>query len=124
MAVTGLWIAAGISIFGDDWKPESDAEQNALNKAFYDYFKAKGMADLPPGWALAATLGMYTAARLRKPTVAQRIGYGVQWIGLKIKGVFIRGTRTSNRADGMRKKHAGKEDAGKAKGFWRRNFGA
>lgn len=123
MAVTALFITGGQMFFGEEWKPESEAEQNALNKAFYDYFKAKGLGDLPPGVALACALGMYTSKRLAKPTTSQRISYALGWITGKIGRIFKGGSRSNNRSNKMWQKHAGKGDHQKEKSGWRSRVG-
>lgn len=72
--------ALGMTIGGDEWKP-SDDEHTNLATAFEGYFRAKGLSDIPPGWALTIAVGVYVGPRMRKPktlSTLQKIGAGVR----------------------------------------------
>lgn len=77
-----LFIMAGVGVFGQEWLPRIiiDDKKNVLldeklmlETVFGDYFVATGKADLPPGWALAAGLAMYTMPRFAMPATKTRI---------------------------------------------------
>jgi hypothetical protein len=74
--MTALFIKLGVAGFGEEWYPQKYEipdmhikidEQSEILSAFDQYFRAKGMKDLSPGWALALTLAGYSAARLNQP---------------------------------------------------------
>jgi len=85
----GWWFSGGEVLFGPDWKP-NDAEEKQIPKAFAEYFRAKGLADIPPGVALALGLGMYSVTRFTRPTVKQRMLGGLAWGRDKVRGWFRR----------------------------------
>lgn len=85
---TGLWFGIPTMIFGDDWKPEP-ADEPIISKAFYDYFKAKGIAEVSPELGLGLALLSYTVVRVNKPTVHTRLQSIFAWI--KTKARFKRG---------------------------------
>lgn len=68
----GLWFGVPQVFLGEDWKPEKDDEP-LIAKAFHDYFKAKGIAEIDPGVALLLVLGSYTAVRVNRPTIKERV---------------------------------------------------
>lgn len=88
IAAANLLIVMGIGIGGDEWHPRVDQstgmdEKRMLETAFGDYFVATGKADLPPGWALAAAIGMYTLPRFYMPKTKQRVSNVWQWFKAK-----------------------------------------
>lgn len=79
--------SACVGIFGEDWLPKIDPvskqnERDYLAGAFAEYYKAKGIQDLPPGAALAMALSFYAFPRVTTsaPTKAK---LKVLWEGLK-----------------------------------------
>lgn len=68
-----LWFSGGETVFGEEWRP-NETEAKQIPEAFTAYCRAKEIGDLPPGIALALALGVYTVARVSKPTVRERIG--------------------------------------------------
>lgn len=70
--LANMYIQGGISLFGDDWKPEKQAgydEREFLVQATDDYFKEAGFVE-PPAWAvIIMAYGMYGIKRLSKPRV-------------------------------------------------------
>ena len=88
---TGLWFGVPVMFLGDDWKPEP-SDEPVISKAFYDYFKAKGISEMSPELGLAVALGGYTLVRLPRPTVKTRLGSFVSWLKTKANlGRFKRG---------------------------------
>lgn len=81
---TGLWFGIPQMFFGDDWKPES-ADEPIIAKAFYDYFKAKGIAEVSPELGLVLALSSYTIVRVNKPTVKSRLSSWFAWAKSKAR---------------------------------------
>jgi len=105
-ASAGLYIQFGVGVFGDEWYPEKSKvfnEQEHLVLCFDNYYRVKGVKDIPPGVALAIGLSGYALKRFTKPntkTKLQRIG---GWIGEKIKKVRKNGSFSNTRNHGERK---------------------
>ena len=84
---TSLTIMLGCMIGGSDFAPEKNAlaggmtDDKFLYQAYFDYCKAKGVSDIPPGVALTAAIMVYVAPRLNKPTTQSRLQ--------KVGGFFI-----------------------------------
>lgn len=69
----GLFFVGCVAIGGEDLAPnEKENEKEIIKGYFADYFRAKGVIDIPPGIALAAGLGMYVATKWNRPTFAKR----------------------------------------------------
>lgn len=118
---TGMWCNVGTMIFGSDWMPDSPAERGAVQGAFEDYFEATGITDLPPGWALAVTLGGYAATRFVRPTPSQRIASMIGWVRGRYAGWRMgRGTRANFGANGQRQNDTGA--TAHQRGGWLRRF--
>lgn len=67
-------------IFGEEFAPRKEShvgdEFQFLAAAYGNYFLAKGMVDIPPGWALVIAIGSITAPRFGMPktrTKMQRV---------------------------------------------------
>lgn len=89
VGAANLFFVACIVIGGEEWQPQIDAktglnEKAMLESVFADYFVATGKSDLPPGWALAAGIGMYAARRFTMPKTLNRITRVKMWVGGKI----------------------------------------
>lgn len=72
-----LFAYGGVSIFGDEWKPKSDAEIQGLENAFERYYVAKGIVEFPPTVGLVVALAAYSVPRLattNTQTKLQKIG--------------------------------------------------
>jgi len=80
-----LWFEVPQPIFGRDWAPADKDEANTIAAAFRRYFISAGITDIPPGIALALSLGSYTIARVNKPTVKERLMGMFEWIRSKTK---------------------------------------
>lgn len=85
-----LLVMGGVSIFGPEWQPIHDKasgvnERLMLEGAFENYFEAAGTIDLPPGLALALTVGAYALPRFQLPATqekAAKISGGIRgWFG-------------------------------------------
>ncbi len=76
---TSLTIMLGCVIGGEDFAPGKNPlaggmdDDKFLFKAYFDYCKAKGVQDIPPGVALSAALMVYVAPRLNKPNTKTRL---------------------------------------------------
>ena len=84
-----LFFVACMVIGGEEWQPQIDPrtglnEKVMMESVFGDYFVATGKSDLPPGWALAAGIGMYAAKRFTMPKTLNRVQRVKMWIGGKI----------------------------------------
>lgn len=89
-----LLIALSVGVGGPEWQPRRIVaedrktvlldEKEMLESAFGDYFVATGKADLPPGWALAACMAMYSVPRFQMPVTQSRLQRVKNWIGSKI----------------------------------------
>ena len=109
-AVTGkvsahLLINMSMMVGGNEFAPQIDPktkidEKAALESAFTDYYIATGKVDMPPGTALALTVGMYILPRFMMPTVQTK---------LKAKGGKIY-TWWQNRKLKKQAKKAGKQN--------------
>lgn len=125
----GLFIQIGVGFFGEEWLPQKmqgiDEREN-LVILFDDYYRSKGLSDIPPGAALALGLCGYAVARLHLPTTRSRFqilaGHAKRFIGKifrgffglfkKFKGVKINASHVDSRHDGERKDNA-RPEAGK-----------
>lgn len=82
-------------------------EMEMLEQSWGDYFVAKGVEDLPPGWALFGAMAMYYLPRLNTPQVRERAGGFIGWIKAKYaswrlrrKGVNVKpDTATENQRE-------------------------
>lgn len=66
----------GQMFFGPEWAPQQVAgqidERGQMSTAWAEYFRAKGLSDIPPGMAIAIAMGSYTLPRLAMPTTKSR----------------------------------------------------
>lgn len=67
-------------------------ELQTLEMAFGDYFLAKNIEDLPPGWALAGALSMYYLPRLQMPATQERAKGFIAWCKAKYASWKMRKT--------------------------------
>lgn len=76
----------GRMVGGEEWAPRVDAERNEpamMEKAFGDYFVAKGYNDFPPGLALSMALFAYAGPRFTMPVTQSRMVKFKQWAAAK-----------------------------------------
>ena len=119
-----LFIRFGIGFFGDEWLPikrEGMDEQTEMVDLFDNYYRSKGISDLPPGWALALGLAGYAAVRIHLPktqskmkilfiTVQSAVGNffrSVFGFFKKFKGVKVNASHVNTRDHGERENNAG-----------------
>lgn len=57
---------------GDEWRPDR-REISAMTTAWTEYFRAKGISDIPPEALLGAALIGYAGPRLIQPTTSRRL---------------------------------------------------
>lgn len=84
----GLLVTVGILVGGEEWQPRQDVaiglnEMATLDKAFGDYFVAKGLTDIPPGWALAICVTGYMLPRFFMPKTRTRLQRARDWVVAK-----------------------------------------
>lgn len=116
---TTLTILAACAIGGDDFAPQKNdlaggmTDDKFLMSAYFDYFKAKGVSDIPPGVALCAALMLYIAPRLSKPQAQSRlkkvggvVARGVVTIWRKIRRKKNNAPYADSRNDGERENYA------------------
>lgn len=70
-----------VMIFGPEWKPNSDAEREAVCGPLQAYLHSKQVQDIPPGIMLSIVILAYSAPRLRGPNTAPKL----KILGGKIK---------------------------------------
>lgn len=72
-----LFVNIGVGIFGNDWSPEKTDkydEQEHLINSFFEYYKYKGITDIPPDIAFYAAIGGYAFKRMSKEEPRKRMG--------------------------------------------------
>lgn len=86
VAAAGSIFMLGMMFGGEEWAPITDPidEKSNMEKAFGDYFVAKGVQDFPPGAALAIVLLGYAAPRFTMPKTRQRASSIKEWIAIRI----------------------------------------
>lgn len=114
----------GVLIGGEEFEPRTDS-QTGLNEAefmrqsYKDYFEAKGVTEVSPGWILVIALTTYVAPRLTMPKTQTRIqrisksfAKAAIWIKYKLsRKAKTDGTRVDIRNDGERENDTIKEDS-------------
>lgn len=102
--------AAGL--WGEKWRPKTDAEREALIDAWARWYQARGVRDIPPGMLVLLVTGGYVSARLDEPArerIAGKLGRYGRWIKSKLGG---RSARADTRADGNGEDAARSEPGG------------
>lgn len=75
------FFGVGIALLGEDWQPDVQAKEHEnVRSAFKNYFVSAGISDIPPGIALAMTLGAYAMVRIPRPTVQTRMQKLWSWV--------------------------------------------
>lgn len=96
------FINVGVLIFGEEWLPEKTPvdETGMIVQAFDDYYKIKGVADIPPGIALVIALGGYGIKRFAKPNTKTKMQLIVGSVIERVKNLFnrLRGRKVVNGA--------------------------
>lgn len=110
----GGFINIGVMIFGEEWLPEQKPvdEHRLIVQAFDDYYKVKGVADIPPGVALVIALGGYGIKRLAKPNTKTKFQLIVGSVIERAKGIFnrLRGKKSNGAHVDSRNNPNGKND--------------
>lgn len=91
MMAARVLVNISVGVGGEDFVPRmlegpggvKINEMEALESAFGDYFLAKDIEDLPPGWALAGVLAMYYLPRLQMPKTRERAKGFFAWCKAK-----------------------------------------
>jgi hypothetical protein len=73
-----------VMVFGEEWKPTSEAERDNVCVALKAYLAAKGVQDVSPGWLLAFVVLAYSAPRLRQPTTSSKLKVFGGWFKDKL----------------------------------------
>lgn len=73
----------GQMIGGPEWQPQPE-EIELQNKAWGDYFVAKGHTDFPPGLALTVAIVGYAGPRFMMPETQSRVSKAKAWIALRL----------------------------------------
>jgi hypothetical protein len=79
---------------GPEWGPigmkngepsiEDYDEKKMMEQAFADYFIAKGVTEISPGWGIAMAMSAYVVPRLQMPQTQERVGKAKSWFTLRI----------------------------------------
>lgn len=77
-----MTVNLSVGVFGDEWQASKD-EYLMMNSAMQAYLDAKGVEDLPPGWALVGAFGAYALPRLAKPKTRSTLDKIVDWMKAK-----------------------------------------
>lgn len=106
-----MTIMTGMIIGGEDFAPRKNELANVndtemLTEAYFNYFKAKNMPELPPGLALFCAVMCYVAPRLAQPTTQSRVKVFFTKVTGFFKRIFTRrknAAQPDRRDDGERK---------------------
>ncbi len=79
-----LIFTVGQAVGGEEWQPKLDKkngidERSAMVNAWAAYYRARGIADLPPEVMLAVALGSYAVPRFFMPATKTRVGKFKEW---------------------------------------------
>lgn len=90
MAMMTVRTTTGLAtqVLGPEWQP-TEAEDGALVDATENYFRAKGIPDIPPGWILFFVCCTYALPRLNSPTMREKLGK----VGDSVKSMMGMGKR-------------------------------
>lgn len=80
-----LVVTLGTLIGGEEFKPEN-GEMEMLATSFQNYYRIRGVAELPPEVMLAVAIGGYVAPRWYKPIFAAKRARWWEWIKSKTGG--------------------------------------
>lgn len=99
----------GQSLGGGDWQPTQD-ERSYMTSAWGEYFKAKGVKDLPPGLIVATAMVSYAMPRFALPETKSRLQRAGHWLKMKLSKRYRKAYNESHidsRNDGERQEHSG-----------------
>lgn len=94
-ALAQLTFVSGVIIGGEEWAPRKDAssgldEAAMMTDAYAQYCAAKGITDIPPGWALTVALLAYAGPRFAMPHTQSRMAKVKAWTVGKIGSWKVR----------------------------------
>ena len=72
---------------GEEWRPieqKGASEREMLEEAFFEYFKAKGVDDIPPSLGLGIAISAYAIPRFTMPVTRSKLGRLKDWFIRKI----------------------------------------
>ncbi len=78
------------TLFGPEWQPRTKEERATVSVAIANYYKAKGVQDLPPGALLAVVLLAYAGPRLAHDNTQSKLKLAWAWTKVKLGGLFRR----------------------------------
>lgn len=78
-------ITAAQMIGGEEFKPES-GEADAMKSAFANYYRVRGIVDMPPELILAVSLGGYVLPRWNKPIFKKKREGWWTWVKSRFGG--------------------------------------
>lgn len=97
LIASSMTFQLGMMVFGEDGAPIRD-QRMGIDEAFFmkhayeNYFRAKGVRDIPPGWLILIAVGDYSLRRLTMPRPQQRFkvllskfGKAGRWISSKFR---------------------------------------
>ena len=84
VATAEIIFLTSIAVGGEEWSPSED-ERLYMSHAWAEYFKAKGIKDLPPGYILATALIAYAVPRFAQPVTKSRLNRLFGWLKRKFK---------------------------------------
>jgi hypothetical protein len=89
--MAGMLIGICCAVGGEEFKPRKDPydEQKMQAEAWGAYFYAKGITDLPVGWALVFATSMYVLPRFAMPVTQSRSKKLWAWIKRKTTSLWL-----------------------------------
>jgi hypothetical protein len=101
--MAGMIIGVCMAFGGEEFKPRKEPmdEQLMLSQTWGEFFHAKNVTDLPPGWALAFGMSMYILPRFAMPETRRRSKTFAQWVRGKTLSVMA---WWNNRRGGIRER--------------------
>jgi hypothetical protein len=97
---TGLFISAGTALVGSKFQPsEKTTEREDLRLQFEAYLSTRPELDIPPGWALAIGLGMYTINHTAGPPEPN-----TWWQNFKNRWTLRKEAKRAQKAEAARQK--------------------
>lgn len=78
------------TIFGPEWRPQNEDERKGVAGAIAEYYRIKGVKDLPPGWMLLAVCLAYSAPRFAHANTRSKLSLAWDWTKVRAKYVLGR----------------------------------
>lgn len=83
-ATAEILFVASMAIGGPEWEPNPN-ERAYMSHAWAEYFRSKGIKDLPPGVILATALISYAMPRFGQPETQGRLSKTWKWIKRRLR---------------------------------------